>query len=250
MTNIHENSPGAADLDAEVGAKTGLHQDLFDRTAKHYDLFNSILSLGADRRWRRTAADLLKVPDNASILDVGTGTAVSAITIARRYESAKITAIDVNSKMLAVAGVSTVRAGLADRIELKQVNGEKMPFPDAAFDGVLLSFTLEDMMSQDAGISEIARVLRPGAPAVVLGLGGLPSGRIAHAVADGSLRALGLILSAVSRSGYQHVRDDIRTYDGLTSIRLLLEGAGFEGYQSRPLSGGIVMLHHAFKGAR
>lgn len=250
MTNIHENASGAGDLDAAVGAGTGLHQDLFDRTARHYDLFNSILSLGADRRWRRLAVDMLKAPDNAGILDVGTGTGVSAIAIARRYHSANITAIDVNGKMLAVARESIVRAGLADRIELKQVNGEKMPFPDAAFDGVLLSFTLEDMMSQDAGISEIARVLKPRAPVAVLGLGGLPSGRISHAVASGSLRALGLILSAVSRSGYQHVRDDIRTYDGLASIRSLLEGAGFEGYQSTPLSGGIVVLHHAFKGSR
>jgi demethylmenaquinone methyltransferase/2-methoxy-6-polyprenyl-1,4-benzoquinol methylase len=250
VTNIHENASGAGDIDAEVGTGTGLHQDLFDRTAAHYDIFNSILSLGADRRWRRLAVDTLNVPDNARILDVGTGTAVSAIAIAKRYPSAKITAIDVNSRMLAVAGASISRAGLTDRIELEQVNGEKMPFPDAVFDGVLLSFTLEDMMSQDAGVSEIARVLKPGAPVVVLGLGGLPSGRISHAVASGSLRALGLILSAFSRSGYQHVRDDIRTYDGLTAIRSLLEGAGFEGYQSAPLSGGIVMLHHAVKGAR
>lgn len=248
MSSINGNAAGAGDIDAAVGVGTGLHQDLFDRSAERYDVFNSILSLGADRRWRRMAVDMLKVPDNARILDVGTGTAVSAITIARRYQSATITGIDVNSKMLAVAGASVARAGLADRIELKQVNGEKMPFPDAAFDGVLLSFTLEDMMSQDAGITEIARVLKPHAPVVVLGLGGLPSGRISHAVASGSLRALGLILLAFNRSGYRHVRDDILTYDGLTSIRLLIEGAGFEGYQSTPLSGGIVVLHHAFKG--
>lgn len=249
MTDTHGNASAAGDLDAAASAGTGMHQDLFDRSAAHYDVFNSILSLGADRRWRQLAVDTLRLPENAQILDVGTGTAVSAITVARRYQSAKVTGIDVNSNMLAAARASVARSGLAGRIELKQVNGEKMPFPDAAFDGVLLSFTLEDMMSQNAGVSEIARVLKPHAPVVVLGLGGLPSGRVLHAVAAGSLRALGVILSAISRSGYQHVRDDILTYDGRNSVRSLLEGAGFKQYQCRPLSGGIVMLHHALKGA-
>jgi demethylmenaquinone methyltransferase/2-methoxy-6-polyprenyl-1,4-benzoquinol methylase len=223
----------------------GLHQELFDRSAAHYDLFNSILSLGADRRWRNRAADMLVVPRRAHVLDVGTGTAVSAITIARRHPDARVTGIDINSTMLKVAKAAVARASLSDRIELMHVNGEKMPFADATFDAVLLSFTIEDMVNQGAGVKEIARVLKAGGSVVVLGLGGMPSSPVLRAAASTTLRSLGLVLRVMNSPGYQHVRDDILTYSGISAVRSALEGEGFDSYQCVPLGGGIVTLHGA-----
>jgi demethylmenaquinone methyltransferase / 2-methoxy-6-polyprenyl-1,4-benzoquinol methylase len=228
----------------------GLHQELFDRSAAHYDRFNSILSLGADRRWRNRAADTLVVPPHAHVLDVGTGTAVSAITIARRYPDARVTGIDINTKMLKVAEAAVARASLSDRIELMRVNGEEMPFADATFDGVLLSFTIEDMVNQGAGVKEISRVLKPNGSVVVLGLGGLPSSPVLRVVSTTALRSLGLVLRAMNSPGYRHVRDDILTYSGISAVRAALESEGFGSYHCVSLAGGIVTLHGARLGDR
>lgn len=228
----------------------GLHQELFDRSAAHYDRFNSILSLGADRRWRNRAADTLVVPPHAHVLDVGTGTAVSAITIARRYPDARVTGIDINAKMLKVAEAAVARASLSDRIELMRVNGEEMPFADATFDAVLLSFTIEDMVNQGAGVKEISRVLKPNGSVVVLGLGGLPSSPVLRVVSTTALRSLGLVLRAMNSPGYRHVRDDILTYSGISAVRAALESEGFGSYHCVPLAGGIVTLHGARLGGR
>lgn len=228
----------------------GLHQELFDRSAAHYDRFNSILSLGADRRWRNRAADTLVVPPHAHVLDVGTGTAVSAITIARRYPDARVTGIDINTKMLKVAEAAVARASLSDRIELMRVNGEEMPFADATFDAVLLSFTIEDMVNQGAGVKEISRVLKPNGSVVVLGLGGLPSSPVLRVVSTTALRSLGLVLRAMNSPGYRHVRDDILTYSGISAVRAALESEGFGSYHCVSLAGGIVTLHGARLGGR
>ena len=228
----------------------GLHQELFDRSAAHYDRFNSILSLGADRRWRNRAADTLVVPPHAHVLDVGTGTAVSAITIARRYPDARVTGIDINAKMLKVAEAAVARASLSDRIELMRVNGEEMPFADATFDAVLLSFTIENMVNQGAGVKEISRVLKPNGSVVVLGLGGLPSSPVLRVVSTTALRSLGLVLRAMNSPGYRHVRDDILTYSGISAVRAALESEGFGSYHCVPLAGGIVTLHGARLGGR
>lgn len=228
----------------------GLHQELFDRSAAHYDRFNSILSLGADRRWRNRAADTLVVPPHAHVLDVGTGTAVSAITIARRYPDARVTGIDINAKMLKVAEAAVARASLSDRIELMRVNGEEMPFADATFNAVLLSFTIENMVNQGAGVKEISRVLKPNGSVVVLGLGGLPSSPVLRVVSTTALRSLGLVLRAMNSPGYRHVRDDILTYSGISAVRAALESEGFGSYHCVPLAGGIVTLHGARLGGR
>ena len=223
----------------------GLHQELFDRSAARYDQFNSILSLGADRRWRSRAADMLVLPRHARVLDVGTGTAVSAITIARRHPQARVTGIDINANMLKAAETAVARALLSDRIELMRVNGEKMPFADATFDAVLLSFTIEDMVNQAAGVKEIARVLKPGGSVVVLGLGGMPSSPLLRIAASTTLRSLGLVLRVMNSPGYRHVRDDILTYSGVSAVRSALENEGFGAYQCVPLAGGVVTLHGA-----
>jgi release factor glutamine methyltransferase len=65
--------------------------------------------------------DLIKQwPDAKApqIADVGTGSGIIAITVARHTPRARVTAIDVSAKALAVARENAVRLGVADRVEL------------------------------------------------------------------------------------------------------------------------------------
>jgi demethylmenaquinone methyltransferase / 2-methoxy-6-polyprenyl-1,4-benzoquinol methylase len=226
-----------------------LHQDLFDRAASHYDLFNTILSFGADGWWRRTAARALDLPQDPKVIDVGTGTGISAIAIAKCHRDAVITATDVNRSMLTVAARKVARARLADRIRLVQVGGSVVPLPSAAFDGALLCFTIEDMMNQLADVSEIYRVLKPNARIVVLGLGGLPRDNLLRLLLTSCLRASGRVAGMVDPLGYAHVREDIAAYAGPDSVREVLERSGFSAYTCTRLGFGIVRLHTAVRAA-
>jgi release factor glutamine methyltransferase len=69
-----------------------------------------------------TALELLKAPAVASptvrVADVGTGSGIIAITIARQAPHARVAALDISSAALAVARQNAERLGVSDRVEL------------------------------------------------------------------------------------------------------------------------------------
>src|SRR5437764_12557508 len=73
----------------------------------------------------------------APLLDVGTGTAQIPVELCRRAPAARVVAIDLAQHMLRVGGDNVRRAGLDDRIELRQCDAKQMPFADGSFAGVL-----------------------------------------------------------------------------------------------------------------
>ena len=61
-----------------------------------------------------------------NVFDVGTGTALIPIELAKRCVNFQITAIDLSSEMLKRTEQNVKRAGLADRIELKRVDAKQL----------------------------------------------------------------------------------------------------------------------------
>ena len=103
---------------------------MFGRIARVYDVMNRIMSVGLDRRWRRfTVRHIVLGPDQSG-LDIGTGTGDLAIELARH--SARIatsSALTSRPEMLARGREKMLRLGLADRVELRQGDGEHLDFP-------------------------------------------------------------------------------------------------------------------------
>src|SRR6185503_7062242 len=56
---------------------------MFDGVARRYDLTNTVLSFGQDRRWRRRTRDALGLRPGQWVLDVAAGTGVSTAELAR-----------------------------------------------------------------------------------------------------------------------------------------------------------------------
>lgn len=68
---------------------------------------------------------------------------------------------------------AAVEAARARGLEVLQADIEKLPFEDAAFDVVMCNWVLYHLPDLDLGLSELARVLRPGGRLVgVYNLGG------------------------------------------------------------------------------
>jgi ubiquinone/menaquinone biosynthesis methyltransferase len=219
-------------------------QALFDRVAPRYDLFNSLLSGGSDRRWRRMAAHRLNVPPGGRVLDVATGTASLAIAVATEAPTAQVVGCDLNAAMLAVGARRVAGRGLEDRVRLLRAPGEELPFDAGSFDAVCIAFAIDDMADRRRCAAEMARVLRPGGRLVLLELG-VPEQTVLRSAYLAGLGVMSLLGKARGMDGYRHLRDEITTYRGAEAIRALLLDVGLQNYDRIPLTGGVAMLHAA-----
>jgi ubiquinone/menaquinone biosynthesis C-methylase UbiE len=107
------------------------------------------------------AAQRLNPKPGQRILDVATGTGWSARNAARA--GANVTAIDIAPELLAAG--RELSAHLP--IEFQQADAERLPFPDACFDGVISTFGVMFAIDQAQAARELSRVCRPGGRLVV-----------------------------------------------------------------------------------
>src|SRR5438094_2596522 len=56
---------------------------MFDGVARRYDITNSVLSFGQDRRWRKHTRSCLQVKPGDRVLDLAAGTGVSTVELVR-----------------------------------------------------------------------------------------------------------------------------------------------------------------------
>ena len=146
----------AADRDAAAV------EAMFDRIAHRYDLLNTVLSFGADARWRRRAARAAAAPADGRALDVACGSGKLTAELRRGTTGGLVLGLDFSRQMLEVAA--------RERPGPRYVRGDglDLPFPDCTFDAVTVAFGLRNFADPERGLVEMRRVLRPGGRAVVL----------------------------------------------------------------------------------
>jgi demethylmenaquinone methyltransferase / 2-methoxy-6-polyprenyl-1,4-benzoquinol methylase len=149
-------------------------RELFAPLGPTYDRYARLLSFGQDPRWRSFLVS--RVPAEARrVLDVATGTAAVAIELARAEPARSIVGVDQSTEMLAAGRERVERAGLAARIELREGRAEALPFADAEFDALTVTYLLRYVDDVPATLAELARVVRPGGVVAMLEFG-LPRG--------------------------------------------------------------------------
>jgi ubiquinone/menaquinone biosynthesis C-methylase UbiE len=111
-------------------------------------------------RWRRRLFGEVKGP---RVLEVGVGTGVN---LGLYPAHLRVTAVDVDPRMLARARERAGRAG-AD-IRLHAMDIEDLAFPDASFDMVVSTFVVCNVHDPAAALAEVRRVLRPGGKGLFL----------------------------------------------------------------------------------
>jgi SAM-dependent methyltransferase len=118
----------------------------------------------------------MAVPGGARVLEVGCGPGQLSFRMARRH-GLDVTGLDLDPAMIDRARANAGRASDSNQRQPSFVVGDaaSLPFPDASFDVVVSTLSLHHWADPTAGLSEIRRVLRPGAPALVWDLRpGLP----------------------------------------------------------------------------
>jgi demethylmenaquinone methyltransferase / 2-methoxy-6-polyprenyl-1,4-benzoquinol methylase len=143
---------------------------MFDRIAGVYDLLNTTMSAGLHHRWRERAADLARVGPGSRVLDVATGTGDLAIELARRVSpGGEVVGSDFAEAMLARARAKA-SAGDARHVRphFQWSDALELPYENDSFDAATVGFGARNFTDLARGLSEMARVVRPGGRVVVL----------------------------------------------------------------------------------
>ena len=88
-----------------------------------------------------------------NVLDIGCGVGTTAIEITSRF-GCHVTAVDIDNRMIEYARNNIRRAGLADRITLKQCDIQALPFAHSVFDVVTIEAVSMFTRDQQASIQE------------------------------------------------------------------------------------------------
>ena len=127
--------------------------------AKFYDLLDVIYFRDYENSPRKAVLD--RISGDEKILDLCTGTATNAISIAKVKTNVQIIGIDLSDNMLKVAKNKVEKAGLKS-IKLYQMDATELKFNNNCFDKILLSLVLHELNEELAGkvIMEAKRVLK------------------------------------------------------------------------------------------
>ncbi|MGA2382130.1 MAG: ubiquinone/menaquinone biosynthesis methyltransferase [Gemmatimonadales bacterium] len=219
-------------------------REMFTAIAPRYDFLNHFLSLGIDRRWRRAAVDALswETRPDGLYLDACAGTLDLAAELARRRGFlGRVVGADFSVRMLRLgagkARPEVVRPAAADTLEL--------PFPGGCFDGAMVAFGVRNLADLDAGLAELARVLRPGARLVILEFTTPVWAPFRALYLFYFRRLLPLIGRAVSGhpTAYSYLPASVSNFPAPDALRQRLALAGFRDCAYSLLTGGIAALH-------
>lgn len=111
-------------------------------------------------RWRRRLYGAAPGAPGARLVEIGAGTGVG---LRFTPPGSELVAIEPAGGMAARARVraARARAGGGAPIAVVEAYAEKLPLPDASFDGALVSLTLCSVAEPGAALAELRRVLRP-----------------------------------------------------------------------------------------
>jgi len=218
---------------------------MFDDVAPRYDVTNAVLSLGLDRTWRNAVRDALDLRPGMRVLDVAAGTGTSSAALAR--SGADVVGCDFSLGMLRV-GNAVDRPG----VELVAGDALRLPFTDASYDAVTISFGLRNTADVGRTIRELLRVTKPGGRLVVCEFSHPSWAPYRTVYVEYLMRLLPAVARRVSSDpeAYVYLAESIRAWPDQPALAQRVAAAGWIDADWRNLSGGIVALHRAVKPAR
>jgi demethylmenaquinone methyltransferase / 2-methoxy-6-polyprenyl-1,4-benzoquinol methylase len=217
---------------------------MFDGVARRYDLANTVLSAGLDRRWRKRTRQCLELQPGQRVLDLAAGTGVSTAELQRSGASA--VACDFSLGMLHAGRVHKQRR----HVRFVAGDGTRLPFADGVFDAATISFGLRNIVDVGSALEEMARVVRPGGRLVVCEFS-RPVWRPLRVVyLNYLMRLLPWIARKVASNpdAYVYLAESIRAWPGQAELARTIAAAGWTDVRYRNLTFGVVALHLAERG--
>ena len=214
--------------------------EMFDAVAERYDRTNTILSGAQDRRWRRHTVRALELLPGQKVLDVAAGTGVSTKALAA--SGAWCVATDFSLGMLSATKDPWLPRVAGDALHL--------PFADASFEAVTISFGLRNVEDPTAALAEFARVTRPGGRLVVCEFSRPRPAPIRWGYRWYLHNVLPKLAGRVSSNpeAYTYLQETIDAWPDQPSLARLITRAGWTDVRWRNMTFGVVALHRAVLG--
>jgi demethylmenaquinone methyltransferase/2-methoxy-6-polyprenyl-1,4-benzoquinol methylase len=221
---------------------------MFNNIARNYDLLNHLLSLGIDVLWRKRIIRILQSykPDN--VLDIATGTADLAI-MAAKVGVRSVAGIDLSEMMIEEGNNKVSACSLTKIIKLEVGDAEQLPYKDEMFDAATVAFGVRNFADLKAGLRDINRVLKSGAPFIILEFSKpvvFPVKQLYHFYSFYILPLLGRVISKDKRA-YMYLPESINVFPAGDDFLEIMSECGFSGLKQIPLSFRIATIYVGHK---
>ena len=213
-------------------------QNMFTQIAKRYDLMNRLMTGFQDVRWRKQVVHLARLTNDASLLDLGTGTGDLAREALTQFPKAKVIAADFTLEMMRVGQkTSPLNFSSADALRL--------PFKDATFNAVVSGFLMRNVIDLQKGIEEQFRVLKNSGRIVILDTTRPKKNILSPFIwihMHFIIPTLGGLLTGV-REAYNYLPDTTEGFVTAEDLASRMEKAGFRNVKFQRLMFGTIAIH-------
>jgi len=242
---------------SDAGSAARAVREMFTSIAPRYDLLNHLLSFNVDRLWwRRTAGSFAHIfgQSDCHVLDLccGTGDMTFALRNQAGKYSPQILGADFSHAMLQRArlksqGRATENGKFATPRWI-EADALCLPFPGEHFHLVTSAFGFRNLADYDAGLREIARVLKLGGECGILDFGEPKGwvGRLYRVYFGRVLPRVGTLISGV-RGPYAYLQNSVKRCPEPQEILQRMRRAGFREASWTPYTFGIAGLYRGRK---
>jgi demethylmenaquinone methyltransferase/2-methoxy-6-polyprenyl-1,4-benzoquinol methylase len=147
--------------------------------------------------------------------------------------------------MLAVGREKIKKSGLDGIISLIRADSENLPFDDNRFDAAMVAYGVRNYENLPKGLTEMNRVLKPGARAFILEFskpGTFPVKQLYAFYFRFILPLIGRMVSKHS-SAYTYLPESVNAFPQGKEFAEIMRQAGFHNVSATSLSFGITMLY-------
>lgn len=222
---------------------------MFDNIAPGYDRLNSVLSLGNDYFWRKSALSKLVPYQPKKILDIATGTGDFAILAEKILKPESIIGIDISEGMMKIGQEKVKEKHLESTITFEQQDCSNMSFPDDSFDAATVAFGVRNFEFIDHSFQEIHRVLKPKGHFLFMELATpvkFPMKQLYLLYAKYVIPTIGRLLST-EKNAYNYLPESIYAFPQGNEMIDILKKNGFKNVRYKTYTGGVCSLYIAEK---
>jgi demethylmenaquinone methyltransferase/2-methoxy-6-polyprenyl-1,4-benzoquinol methylase len=224
--------------------KTFMIAKIFDEISKTYDIINTLLSFGLDKRWRKKALAFIPKDTNEDVLDIACGSCAQILALGKARSNCRFTGIDISEKLLTIGRKKLSKTNY--KVEgLITGSALDLPFEAESFSICTLSFGIRNMENVDKALKEAYRVLKKDGKILVLEFS-LPKRilfkKFALFYLKHILPKIGNLLSN-HLYAYTYLNETIRTFPSGEAFVDLLKRAGFIHTDCHPMTFGMVTLY-------